>query len=77
MHRHFAAKRGEDVLPIFPNRQMDDCGCPDESQPEEQCGGNVSHSFFPYFVHRTILNRIGCIARCFRLMFMFCSFVNA
>ena len=75
--RHIAAERGEDVLPIFPKRELDDRGGSNESQSEEQCSGDMSHSFFPYFIHRTILNRKGFIAPCFRLMFMFRSFVNA
>jgi hypothetical protein len=56
---------------------MDDGGCTDQSQCEEQCGGDVSHSFIPYFVHRTYLNRIGFLRRCFHNMFMLCSLVNA
>jgi hypothetical protein len=55
---------------------VDERGGTGKNQREEQSGSDVSHSFIPYFIHRTHLLRICFIACCFLLMFMFCSVVN-
>jgi hypothetical protein len=57
--RHLAAQSGEDFLPIFANGEMDDGGGRKNEDGEKEPGSNVSHSFIPYFVHRTQLMWIG------------------
>jgi hypothetical protein len=56
---------------------VDERGGTGKNQREEQSGSDVSHSFIPYFIHRTHLLRICFIACCFRSMFTFCSSVKA
>ena len=71
--RHLSAQRGKNFIPIFANGKMDDCGRCNNESGEEEPGGNLSHSFIPYFVHRTRLMWIGFLECCFFYMFMVCS----
>ena len=50
---HLAAQCRKDFLPIFTNRDVDHAGSSENEDGEKEPGSNVSHSFIPYFVHRT------------------------
>ncbi len=56
---HLAAQRGENFLPIFANGEMDYRGGCENERSEKEPGSDMSHSFIPYFVHRTQLMWIG------------------
>jgi hypothetical protein len=56
---HFAAQGAEDFLPIFTNGEMDHGRRGENESSEKERGSNVSHSFIPYFVHRTHFLWIG------------------
>ena len=54
-----AAERRENFLPIIANGEVDDGGGRKNEDGEKEPGSNMSHSFIPYFVHRTHLMWIG------------------
>ena len=58
-HRQLATQGAENFLPIFTNGEMDDAGSSEKQGGEKEPGSNMSHSFIPYFVHRTHLMWIG------------------
>jgi hypothetical protein len=76
-HWQLPAQSGEDFLPIFANGEVDYGGSSDNEGSEKEPGSNLSHSFIPYFVHRTHFLWIGFLVCCFFCMFVFCSSVCA
>jgi hypothetical protein len=44
---HLAAKRGENLLPILANGEVDNGGGRENEDGEKEPGSNMSHSFIP------------------------------